>query len=82
MKDKKVVTNMLATNYKKRIAGFLERMAEQPVVTHDYYKPSNEHILKFKGAAVMNGCAPKCDVDIKRQYREKAGMVDTSPCLT
>jgi len=38
------------------------------------------NLLNFKGAAVMNRGAPKSDVDIKRQYRATAAMVDTTPC--
>ena len=35
--DKKIINQELSTNYKYRIATFLEKMADQPVKTKDFY---------------------------------------------
>lgn len=68
-----------AVKYKERIAKFLENMVEEPVQPIDFYSPKKD--LDFKGPAFFRFNGIKTDNDIKRQIREVAMRLDTSPCL-
>jgi len=77
------VRKSLANNYRARISNFLEEMVHSPIKENDYYKPSPvklNNLKKFKGPDYMVYNAPRCDEDIKKQFRRLiTDDIDTCP---
>lgn len=75
----------LATNYKYRIARFLENMAKQPVIPSDEYQ---EAVIERKRMLVQGRNKPtfsisgiKTDQDIIKQMKETAELLDITPAM-